>query len=44
MTDTDCKHTAKTVEILVALIIPNVKALAANERERLLVVGSNGRE
>src|SRR6266498_47170 len=44
MTDADGEHTAKTVEILVVLVIPNMKAFAAHECERLLVVGSDGRE
>ena len=44
VSDTDREHAAKTVEILIALIIPDVKAFAADERERFLVVGGNSGE
>ncbi len=37
----DRQHTAKAVEIFVAAIVPNVKALAAHERQRLLVIRRN---
>ena len=42
--DADRKHAAKTVEILVALIVPNVKAFTAHQRQRLFVVSGHGRK
>ena len=44
VSDADRKHAAKTVEILVALIVPNVKAFAADERERFFVISGNSRK
>src|SRR5258705_4064653 len=44
MAHTNGKHAAKTIEILVALIVPNVKTLAARKCERFLVISGNGRE
>src|ERR1041384_4890557 len=39
MADADGQHAAKGVEILLAFIVPNVKALAFHQSERLLVIG-----
>src|SRR2546426_1688072 len=41
MTDANRKHAAETVEILVALIIPDVKAFALHQRQRLLVISGD---
>ena len=40
----DRKYAAKAVKILVVLVIPNVKALAPDKSNRLLVVHGDGRE
>ena len=42
--DADGQHTAKTIEIPVALIVPDVFALAFDQSERLLIIGRHGRE
>src|SRR5438876_2199878 len=44
MANTDGQYAAEAIEVFVALIIPHMKALAFHERERLLIVGSDGRE
>jgi hypothetical protein len=41
--DAGGQDAAKTIEILVALLVPDVHARAAFERERLLVIHSDGR-
>src|SRR6266567_2183281 len=38
MPDADCQNAAETIEILVALVIPDVKAFAFYEGERFLVI------
>jgi hypothetical protein len=42
--DTDGQHATEAVEVLVALIIPNVKTLTPHNRDRLLVIGRDCRE
>src|ERR1051325_2542413 len=42
MSDADGQHSAKGVEVLVPLFIPDVTAFASYQRERLLVVGRDG--
>ncbi len=44
MPDAHRQHAAEAVEIFVALVVPDIFAFTFNERERLLVVGGNGRE
>ena len=38
VTDADGQHAAETVEILVTFIIPDMRAFAFNQRQRLLVI------
>src|SRR5258707_15717278 len=42
--DADRQHAAETIEVLVPLIVPNVKAFAAHQSQRLLVVSGDRRE
>ena len=42
--DAHRQHAAEAVEILVALIVPNVTAFAAHQSQRLLVVSGDCRE
>src|SRR5205085_2912748 len=42
--DTHGQHAAEAIEIAIALVVPHVLSLAAHERERLLVIGSDRRE
>ena len=42
--DADGKNSAETIEIFAALIVPNVFALASDERKRLLVISCHGRK
>src|SRR5712671_6563645 len=44
MADTDRQHAAEAVEIFVSAIVPDVKAFAADQRQRLLVISGHGRE
>ncbi len=44
MPDAHRQHTAKAIEITIALVIPDVFALAFDHGQRLLVIGGNGRK
>ena len=44
MPDADCQNAAKTIQILVALVIPDVKAFAFYQGERFLVIGRDCRK
>src|SRR5436309_10130448 len=44
MTYANRKHAAEAIEILIALIIPDVKSFALHQRQRLLVVSGDRRE
>ena len=42
--DADGQHAAEAIQITIACIVPDVHAFAAHERDRLLVIGRDGRE
>ena len=42
MTHAHGQHAAETIEVLVALLIPNVRAFAFHQRQRLLVISCDG--